>query len=88
MIYSHKPQRSGRSIPANTNNPPQDPPPPPKDIPKVSEIPIDTPPVPEPCIKVTTPKPQKKIVPKQQPTPKLSLFQKIFQKIKRFFRLG
>ena len=28
MIYSHKPQRSGRSIQANTNNPPQDPPPP------------------------------------------------------------
>lgn len=31
MIYSHKPQRSGRSIAANTNNPPQDPPPPPDD---------------------------------------------------------
>jgi len=27
LIYSHKPQRSGRSISANTNNPPQDPPP-------------------------------------------------------------
>ena len=27
MIYSHLPQRSGRSIQANTNNPPQDPPP-------------------------------------------------------------
>lgn len=27
MIYSHKPQRSGRSIASNTNNPPQDPPP-------------------------------------------------------------
>jgi len=27
MIYSHLPQRSGRSIPSNTNNPPQDPPP-------------------------------------------------------------
>ncbi len=26
MIYSHLPQRSGRSIAANTNNPPQDPP--------------------------------------------------------------
>jgi len=130
LIYSHKPQRSGRSIPANTNNPPQDPPPPPQpivDVPKVPieldvipkvsyeipDIPIDdtTPPVPEICIKeklvITTPKiipkqqPQKKIVvpkqlqkkfiPKQQPqkpTPKLSLFQKIFQKIKRFFRLG
>lgn len=28
MIYSHKPQRSGRGITSNTNNPPQDPPPP------------------------------------------------------------
>ena len=26
MIYSHKPQRSGRGISSNTNNPPQDPP--------------------------------------------------------------
>ena len=64
MIYSHKPQRSGRSIAANTNNPPQDPPPskqnPPKSIdvmPKVSyeipDIPIENtiPPVPELCIK-------------------------------------
>lgn len=73
MIYSHKPQRSGRSIAANTNNPPQDPPPPPKTkldiIPKVSyEIPDifiedSTPPVPEICIKeklvIATPPPQK-----------------------------
>lgn len=47
MIYSHKPQRSGRSITANTNNPPQDPPSPPKidDVPKIVEtpIPIETP---------------------------------------------
>jgi len=48
LIYSHKPQRSGRSIPTNTNNPPQDPPSPPKDItlddiPKVpySETPLE-----------------------------------------------
>ncbi len=43
MIYSHKPQRSGRSITANTNNPPQDPPSPPKidDVPKT--VPIETP---------------------------------------------
>ena len=27
MIYAAKPQRGGRSIQANTNNPPQDPPP-------------------------------------------------------------
>jgi len=26
LIYSHKPQRSGRGISSNTNNPPQDPP--------------------------------------------------------------
>lgn len=50
MIYSHKPQRSGKSIITNTNHPPQDPPPP--SIPlKVGEafIPIEdtTPPVPE-----------------------------------------
>jgi len=30
LIYSHKPQRGGRSIQANTNNPPQDPPPSPE----------------------------------------------------------
>ncbi len=29
MIYAAKPQRGGRNIQANTNNPPQDPPPPP-----------------------------------------------------------
>jgi len=39
LIYSHKPQRSGRSITANTNNPPQDPPSPP--APKT--VPIETP---------------------------------------------
>jgi hypothetical protein len=43
LIYSHKPQRSGRSIPTNTNNPPQDPPPPPE-IPDVL-IEESTPPV-------------------------------------------
>lgn len=32
LIYSHKPQRSGRSITANTNNPPQDPPPPHEEV--------------------------------------------------------
>ena len=53
MIYSHKPQRSGRSISANTNNPPQDPPPPKVDdipkIPKTLEPIVDVP------IKDTTP---------------------------------
>jgi len=28
LIYAAKPQRGGRNIQANTNNPPQDPPPP------------------------------------------------------------
>lgn len=32
MIYQAKPQRGGRSIPVNTNNPPQDPPAPPLDL--------------------------------------------------------
>lgn len=40
MIYSHKPQRSGRSIPSNTNNPPQDPPPPPDKPIGLDDIPI------------------------------------------------
>ena len=79
MIYSHKPQRSGRSIQANTNNPPQDPPPPSKligldDIPKVSyeipDIPIENtiPPVPELCINeklIITTTPSTKIIPKR-----------------------
>ena len=30
LIYAAKPQRGGRNIQANTNNPPQDPPPPPE----------------------------------------------------------
>jgi hypothetical protein len=62
LIYSHKPQRSGRSITANTNNPPQDPPPPPDSIisesqitesqPQVIDIPIeDTTPISEICVK-------------------------------------
>jgi len=53
LIYSHKPQRSGRSITANTNNPPQDPPPPPKEIstPLVIEQPtVETPVVELPVI--------------------------------------
>ncbi len=88
MIYSHKPQRSGRSIQANTNNPPQDPPPPSKligsdDIPKVSyeipDIPIENtiPPVPELCINeklIIATTPSTKIIPKQKP--KISITEK------------
>jgi hypothetical protein len=73
LIYSHKPQRSGRSIQANTNNPPQDPPPPSEII--IPEIIIpetvvpdiliadSTPPVPEPCINEAPvlPKSEKKV---------------------------
>ena len=79
MIYSHKPQRSGRSIQANTNNPPQDPPPPPETIIPETIVPDiliadSTPPVPEPCIQEvpTLPKPEKKVrkTPKKV-TPKL-----------------
>ena len=54
MIYAAKPQRGGRNIQANTNNPPQDPPPPTETfIPKLEStevfIPIENtaPPVPE-----------------------------------------
>lgn len=50
LIYSHKPQRSGRNISSNTNNPPQDPPSP------VEEKPIS--PVVEEQPKVTIPSPE------------------------------
>ncbi len=92
MIYSHKPQRSGRSITTNTNNPPQDPPPPPDktisldDIPKVlhvseiPDIPINdtTPPVPEICVeaKPVIVIPEKKIS-KPKEIPKQTLKPKI-----------
>ena len=78
MIYAHKPQRSGRSIAANTNNPPQDPPPP-KDIlpiPPVTEPivePITEPivePTPEPIIPKITKAPKTIKVPKITKAPK------------------
>jgi len=50
LIYGAKPQRGGRNIPSNTNNPPQDPPAPPIAIePTEVFIPIENtaPPVPE-----------------------------------------
>ena len=76
MIYSHKPQRGGRSQPTNTNNPPQDPPPPPKDKvipPEIPDILISdsTPPVPKVCEKkeeIILPKPAK-VVPKKEKKP-------------------
>ncbi len=50
LIYSHKPQRSGRNVSSNTNNPPQDPPPPVEEkpiAPVVEEQPTVTVPTPE-----------------------------------------
>jgi len=54
LIYAAKPQRGGRNIQANTNNPPQDPPPPAETfVPELKStevfIPIEStaPPVPE-----------------------------------------
>jgi len=38
LIYQAKPQRGGRSISANTNNPPQDPPAPPTEIPEIIPV--------------------------------------------------
>ena len=64
MIYSHSPQRAGRSIPTNTNTSPQDPPSPPE-IPDVF-IEDSTPPVMD-TVPVTVPeisKPVKKVTPK------------------------
>ena len=83
MIYQYKPQRGGRSIPVNENNPPQDPPPPPKTItsPKIVK-PIKE----KPKIQKQTPKKEsKKTIPKKKSIPskkvevpvKLSWWQKI-----------
>lgn len=48
MIYSHLPQRGGRSIKANTNTPPQDPPPPKDKTPTLPDTPIvNTPQIPD-----------------------------------------
>ena len=73
MIYQAKPQRGGKSIPVNTNNPPQDPPPPPEVIDIIPQIPkpveiikpiiVEEPTIVEEPIKVQTPK-VKKIKPK------------------------
>jgi hypothetical protein len=49
LIYAAKPQRGGRSIQANTNNPPQDPPPS-KDIPPIIIPKEDTPKVKKPKV--------------------------------------
>ena len=71
LIYSHKPQRSGKSIVSNTNNPPQDPPPPSKTI---IEPTIIEPTIVEPII----------VSPKCDTIPP-SLKLSIFARINRFF---
>ena len=101
MIYSHKPQRSGRSIPTNTNNPPQDPPPPPKIEEKIKDEPIidipisdTTPPVVDICpeeIPIKTPKPKPVIKiskPKiiSQPKKRFTFIQNIFSRIQKIFK--
>lgn len=80
MIYAAKPQRGGRSIQANTNNPPQDPPPVPEITIEPTEvfIPIEStaPPVPE-IIEEPTVIPD--IV-------KVSWFRRLLTKIRNIFR--
>lgn len=82
MIYAAKPQRGGRNIQANTNNPPQDPPPPPeKFTPELKStevfIPIEStaPPVPEIIEEPVSEIPQK-----------VSWFRIFVRKIKGIFR--
>ena len=82
LIYLHKPQRSGRSIAANTNNSSQDTPPPPKTkldiLPKVSyEIPDIF--IEDTTKSQTIKKPQKEIL------SKTSLFRRFLTKIKSIF---
>jgi len=86
MIYQPKPQRGGRSIPVNTNNPPQDPPPPPSIVEpiKISDKTVEfsvssvgpEPQTPEPVkvkpIKVIKPKVTPKVTPKVIPPKKVA----------------
>lgn len=62
MIYSHKPQRSGRGIQSNSNNPPQDPPPPHEE--KQISTPLEKQP------EIITPVPKIVIPEKTKPEPK------------------
>ena len=75
MIYQNKPQRSGRSIPSNTNNPPQDPPPPPtpRDIPEPHKEII--------TVKQQTPKPKVTRKPRVTPKPTVTRTPKITSKV-------
>ena len=82
MIYQAKPQRGGRSIPVNTNNPPQDPPSPPVET--VSPIEVESPVEIIKPITVAKPKVTKKahIV----PVIRLTIRQKISRFLKKIFR--
>lgn len=80
MIYSHKPQRSGRSISSNTNNPPQDPPPPNKI--NVDDTPIIIPEVPDVLIEAPVPD-----VVIEAPVPKISFFRRLLVKFRKIFRV-
>ena len=65
LIYSHKPQRSGRSISSNTNNPPQDPPSP------IEEKPIPLVVEEKPAVTLTIPEitvPEKIIIAPEKPS--------------------
>jgi len=79
LVYAAKPQRGGRSIQANTNNPPQDPPPPPTNTIVIPEllptevfIPIENN-VPEIVEEIIIPQ-------------KVSWFKVLYKKIKGVFR--
>ena len=91
MIYSHKPQRGGRSIITNTNNPPQDPPPP-----KETQIPDvfiedSTPGIPEVCpeeksfVATTTWIKEPIVEPTIQPI-SISKLSQLFSRIKNLWR--
>lgn len=89
MIYSHKPQRSGRSITADCNNPPQDPPPPKLEKP-IIDIPIKdtTPSVPELCIEepIIIPKPVKKAKIVKEIPQKVSWIKRFLNRVANFLR--
>lgn len=84
MVYQAKPQRGGRSIPVNTNNPPQDPPPPPPSVSKISKpVKVITIPKVKTTQKKSIPVPKKQVVVTQ--TSQLTWLNRIISKIRRIF---